>query len=142
MTILEVQPLVLKDVEASFGDDDFRKHLDAVTLTPTSSQTTWSGLGRNTHTDANTATWTCVMSGAQDWDSTQSLSRFLFDHEGETVDFTFRPRSGVGPSFMVQVVITPGAIGGSVNAYAPLSVTLGVNGKPLLVEADPVVPAP
>ena len=48
----------------------------------------------------------------------------------------FTPKNG-GPSFSADVVITPGAIGGAVNAFATTSVTLGCNGKPVLVPAAP-----
>jgi len=109
--------------------------VDQVIFTPSSSSQTWTGLGQNTHTDVSTATWTLGLRYAQDWASATSLSRYLFDNEGDTVSMTFRPKSGAGPSFTAQVVITPGAIGGDVNAYATASVTLGVNGKPQLVPA-------
>lgn len=138
MATLEVQPLVLKDVELIFGDpladDDFRKHASSVTLTPSAEQATWNGLGKNSHTDTATATWTCVIEYVQDWDSADSLSRYLFTNEGTTVQVHFRPRAGTGPSFTANVTITPGAIGGAVNAFATTSVTLGSD-KPQLVPA-------
>jgi len=135
MAVIEVEPLVLKDVTALIGTDDYKKHLDAVTFTPSSSSITWTGLGGNTHTDVNTATWTVVLNYVQDWETADSLSQFLYENEGTTVPMTFHPRSGSGPSFTAQVVITPGAIGGTVNSYATTSVTLGCNGKPVLVPA-------
>jgi hypothetical protein len=140
MTVLEVQPLVLKDVELLIGTgtpDDFRKHVSGVTYTPASSQTTWSGLGLNTHTDAATPTWTVVLDYVQDWTSTSSLSAYLFEHSGEQVAMSFTPTDGVGPSFTSLVTIIPGAIGGQVNAFATTSVTLGSD-KPVLVPALPL----
>lgn len=131
MAILEVKPLVLKDVTATIGTDDFKKHLDQVTLTPSSSTQSWTGLGSNTHTDVATATWTLSLNYVQDWESTESLSRYLHENEGETVAFAFTPKAG-GPSFTTDVVITPGAIGGTVNAFATTSVTLGCS-KPVIV---------
>lgn len=135
MAITEVQPLVLKNVVAEIGTDDFRKHLSKVELTPSSSATSWTGLGLNTHTDQSTATWAANLTYVQDWDTEDSLSRFLFENEGAEVDFTFRPCDGVGPSFTAKLIVIPGAIGGTVNAYAETSVTLGVNGRPELVAA-------
>lgn len=135
MATLEVQPLVLKDVEAIIGTDDFRKHLSGVTFTPTSSTTTWTGLGKNTHTDASIATWVAALAYVQDWDSPASLSRYLYEHEGETVEIEFRPRSGEGPSFTANVTITPGAIGGTVNAFGTATVNLGSD-RPVLVPAS------
>lgn len=137
MAVIEVQPLVLKDVELLFAaaGDDYRKHVSNVTFTPTAAAVTWTGLGLNTHTDQSTATWAVALTYVQDWDSATSLSRYLFDNEGETVTMTFRPRSGAGPSFTAQVIITPGAIGGAVNAFAETTATLGCMEKPALVPA-------
>lgn len=136
MPTLEVQPLVLKDVELILdtAGNDYRKHASGVTFNASSSQTTWTGLGGNTHTDSQTPTWTVTIDYVQDWDSPDSLSRFLYEHEGEEIPVTFRPKSGVGPSFTSNVTIIPGSIGGQVNAYATTSATLGCD-RPVLVPA-------
>lgn len=139
MTVLDINPLVMKNVELLIGSDtpdDFRKHVEQVIFTPTSSSTSWTGLGKNTHTDSSTATWVLALTYAQDWKSAKSLSNYLFDHEGETIPCEFRPLDG-GPSFTADVVITPGAIGGNVNAFATTTVNLGVTGKPVRVPATP-----
>lgn len=135
MAVKEVQPLVMKDVELIIGagTDDYRKHVAQVEMTPSSSAITWTGLGRNSHTAANESSWTLVLRYVQDWDTTDSLSRYLYENEGETVPVEFRPRSGVGPSFEAEMVVIPGAIGGQVNSFAETSVTLGLNGRPTLV---------
>jgi len=134
MAEIAVQPLVLKDVTLSIGADEYQKHVDQVTFTPSASTSTWTGLGGNTHTDVAIATWTLNLNYVQDWETPNSLSQYLMDHEGETVAVTFEPRSTSGPSFTANVVITPGAIGGSANAYATTSVTLGSD-KPVRVPA-------
>lgn len=135
MAIIDVSPLVMRDVNLTIGGlDDFSKHVDAVTFTPTAASITWTGLNKNTHTDVATATWTVVLNYVQDWDTVGSLSNYLFENEGDTVALSFRPRNGVGPSFTVNAVITPGAIGGTVNTFATTSVTLGCD-KPAIVPA-------
>jgi len=139
MAVLDVKPLVMKNVELLLGSgtpDDFRKHVDQVTLTPSSSAITWTGLGGNTVSDVATATWTAVLDYAQDWSSTTSLSQYLHAHEGEHVEVVFAPEDG-GPTFEGVVIITPGAIGGAVNSVATTSVTLGMEGKPTLVPVTP-----
>jgi hypothetical protein len=133
-------PLVLKDVILSIGTDDYRKHVSQVTFTPTASTVTWAGLGGNTCTDVSIATWVCALAFAQDWETPDSLSQYLLEHEGETVPMTFAPRSGSGPTFTADVIITPGAIGGTVNAYGTGTVNLGCDGKPTLVPAAAAVP--
>lgn len=139
MPVIDVDPLVLKDVTMILGDPalgpDFKKHVDSVTFTPASAQVTWTGLGSNTHSDVTTATWTAAINHIQDWETEDSLSRFLYENEGETIPCTFKPRSGSGPSFTADLIITPGAIGGAVNVYAVTTVTLGCKAKPVLVPA-------
>jgi hypothetical protein len=139
MTILEVQPLVLKDVELLIGTgtpDDFRKHVSGVTYTPTAPSNSWTGLGLNTHTDVGTPTWTLDLDYVQDWTSTNSLSLWLFEHKGESHPVVFTPIDGNGPSFSSTVTIVPGAIGGQVNSFATTTVQLGTD-EPILV--PPVV---
>lgn len=137
MVTLDVKPLVMKDVDLTFeaAGDDYRKHCSGVVFTPTANAVTWTGLGENTHTDQSTATWAVAITYVQDWESADSLSRFLYEHEGERVPMTFRPKSGAGASFTADVFVTPGAIGGPVNAFAETTATLGCDGRPKLVPA-------
>jgi hypothetical protein len=132
MTQIDVVPLVLKGVILTLGTDTYERHVDQVTFTPSASSITWTGLDNNSYTDVATATWACGLNYAQDWDTPDSLSQFLYENEGETVSATFSPRSGSGPAFTADLVITPGAIGGTVNAYATASVSLGST-RPVLV---------
>jgi hypothetical protein len=134
MAQIAVVPLVLKDVVMTLGTDTYERAINQVTFTPSASTVTFVGLGGNTHTDATTATWACVLGYVQDWETVDSLSRYLLENEGEEIPATFKPKSGSGPSFTATLVITPGAIGGSVNAYATTTVTLGST-KPVLVPA-------
>lgn len=127
-------PLVMKDVVLTIGTDSFEKHVSAVTFTPSASTVTWQGLSPDaTYTDVTVATWACGLELAQDWDQPTSLCRYLFENEGEHVPATFKPKSGTGPSFAATLIVTPGAIGGTVNAVATQSVTLGCEAKPTLL---------
>lgn len=140
MAVLDIQPLVLKDVVLVLGEggDDFRKHVDQVTFTPSQPTTLkWTGLGKNTHSDrATDVEWTVTLQYAQDWESTASLSRYLYDHgdDIEPIPARFEPKAG-GVGFETEVYPAHGAIGGSVNAFATTSVTLACTGKPALVPA-------
>lgn len=136
--VIDINPLVLKDVVLEIGEHDMRKHVDSVLLQPATSPLTWTGLGKNSHTDPGSETWSAQLSYAQDWETPDSLSRYLFEHSGETVQGTFKPRSGTGPEFAVDLVLVSGAVGGAVNAFATTTVTLGISGRPVLV--DPVIP--
>lgn len=137
MAQIAVSPLVLKDVLLQIGADSYEKHVSNVTFTPSPTVVTWQGLSPDaSFTDTGRASWTVSLTYAQDWDTPNSLSAYLFNHEGDTVEIEFAPRNGVGPSFIADVVITPGAIGGAVNTVSEATVTLGISGKPVLVPGD------
>lgn len=136
MARIQPVPLFLKDVTLEIGTgtpDDFSIGVSSVTFTPTASTVSWTGLGLQTFTETTVATWAVALTYAQDWESTTSLSRYLFEHEGDVVPVTFIPKAD-GPSFTADVSVTPGAIGGTVNSYAETTVTLGST-KPELVPA-------
>ncbi|MGV8851714.1 MAG: hypothetical protein ACOH1M_03990 [Rhodoglobus sp.] len=136
MPIIAVLPIVLKDVVLEIETDDFAAAVSAAVLTPSSSPVVFKGLKAGAvFTDVTAATWTLALTYAQDWVTAGSLSTYLFNNEGAVVDAVLKPQSGSGPSFAVEIVITPGAIGGTVDQTATATVTLGVQGKPTLVPA-------
>lgn len=134
MAVIDVQPIVLRDckltITASATAYEFEKHVSQVEFTPTSSVQTWKGLSPAAVFSAGTsATWTATLAYAQDWETTNSLSKFLYEHEGESLECLFEPKSG-GAGWEATLIITPGAIGGTVDAFAVATVTLGVDGRP------------
>lgn len=137
MAQIDVAPIILRDVLLQFtgvgsetGTGDFEKHVSQVEFTPSSSVQTWKGLNPSAVFSAGTAaTWTCTLSYAQDWETTNSLSQFLYDNEGEEIDVVFEPVTG-GAGWTATIIVQPGSIGGTVDTYATATVTLGVVGKP------------
>lgn len=131
MPAIAVKPRVLKNYLVKIGADSFEKALNSVTLTPSSSTVTFKGGTPDAvFTDQTAPTWTCALSYAQDWETAGSLSVYLLQHEGESVDMEFSPL-GSGPKFKATVIITSGAVGGAIDAFAVATVTLGVQGKPV-----------
>lgn len=139
------RPIVLKDCKLTLtttGDTptpigDFEAQVSAVTFTPNASVSTFQGLTPTaTFSDVAAATWTCDMSYAQDWNTAtdESLSRYLHEHEGERVTAVFEPVTG-DPAVTATLILTPGPIGGTVNAWATGTVRLGVAGKPTVAAA-------
>ena len=136
MSTIAVKPLILKDVLLTIGagtPDEYQKHCSGVQWVPNAAQQTWQGLTPDSaFTDVANATWAVTLNYVQDWETANSLSQYLFEHEGETVEMVFTPVKGTGKkTFTANVTITPGAIGGEVNAYATTSVTLGSD-KPVI----------
>lgn len=137
MAAIAVSPFVLKDVTLQIELDNYEAHVSQVQFDPSSSAVNWKGLTPSSvFSDVSTATWTCTLAYAQDWVTPDSLALYLHEHEGETIDVIFKPRIGTGqPSITAVLIVTPGAIGGTVDQVAVATVTLGVQGKPAIVPA-------
>lgn len=139
MAAVAVAPFVLKDATLLVGTDNYEAHVSQVSFDPTTSTLTWQGLTpAASFSDVSSPSWACTLAYAQDWKTPNSLSRYLYDHQGETVSATFTTNPGAG-AWAVSLIITPGAVGGQVNAYAVATVTLGVSGQPTFT--PPVVVA-
>lgn len=135
MAQIGVQPFTLNNVKLAIDSANYEKHVSQVEFQPQGGVTSWKGLTPDAaFTFAQTPTWQLVLAYAQDWTTPDSLARFLFDHQGETVDATFTPLDG-GPTIGASIVITAGAIGGTVDSVASGTVTLGVNGRPTIAAA-------
>lgn len=135
MAQIGVQPFTLTNVKLAIDSANYEKHVSQVEFQPQGGVTAWKGLTPDAaFTFAQNPTWQLVLAYAQDWTTPDSLARFLFDHQGETVDATFTPLDG-GPAIGASIVITAGPIGGTVDAVAAGTVTLGVNGRPTIAAA-------
>jgi hypothetical protein len=143
MAQIATAPIVLKDARFLVAADSYESAVSGVTFTPSASTVTWKGLTPSSvFTGTSTATWTCELAYAQDWTTTNSLAQYLLANEGKTIVAKFIPQtaaSGTVPTFTATIIITPGAIGGTVDAVATATVTLGVVGRPVLTVA--AVPA-
>lgn len=135
MSQIDVKPIVLRDCTLKVDADNYEKHVSGVTIDPTTGSVNWNGLTPDAAFAFPTATtWAAKLDYAQDWETEDSLSMYLYENEGEQVDMTFEPKAG-GLGWKVTVFIAPGSIGGQVNAVATASVSLGVVGRPTPVPA-------
>lgn len=133
MAAISITPLFMKDVTLTIGTDSYEKHVSGVTLTPSTNTATWKGLSPTaTFTDASQATWMLDLTYAQDWDTADSLSKYLFENQGETKTIVFKPKSANTPAVTVSAIIIPGSIGGQIDSYAESTVSLPVQGQPTL----------
>lgn len=132
MSSIAPTPLSMKDClfQLEAAGDSYEKAITGVTFTPTASPITATAVSPGAvYTDVPSATWVCAVTFLQDWADSDSLARYLFDHEGDTVAATFEPIAG-GATITADLVITPGSIGGDVGTFATSTVNLGVVGKP------------
>lgn len=136
MAIIDSNPRVLRDAILKIGADNYEKHVSAVRFITTSSDVTWTSLSPDTVvTDSTPPTFQCQIDFVQDWETEDSLSRYLWNEQGTTKAVEFVPLRGSG-NFMVtaNLRIKPGSIGGAVGEFATDSVTLGSD-KPVFTTA-------
>lgn len=132
MADIAVQPILMGDATLTFGADGYQAHVSSAVFTPSSSVVVWKGLTPTAKFSFGaSASWTLDLELAQDWATAAALSRYLFENEGETVAVVFEPVDG-GASVSADIIITPGSIGGAVDTVATSTVSLGVQGKPVL----------
>jgi hypothetical protein len=134
MAIIEVKPFIMRNAIVSFGSDDFAKAVSSATLTPAGGTTPFKGLKPSAvFTFPQSVTWTLDLEFAQDWSAETSLSRYLFEHQGETIDATLNAddQTAGTTSWDITVAIAPGAVGGPVDSVATATVSLGVVGAPV-----------
>ncbi|MCS5513996.1 hypothetical protein NY537_14730 [Curtobacterium flaccumfaciens pv. betae] len=130
MAAIAVAPFMMSDATFKVAADNYETSVSSVEFAPTSGQATWKGLTPDAvFTFAQSPTWVCNVGYAQDWENEDSLSRYLFDHSGETISVAFAPVKG-GATIYADVIVVPGSIGGAVDAVAASTVALGVVGKP------------
>jgi hypothetical protein len=135
MAQIAVQPIYLKDVVLTVDGDTYEKHVSGVTFTPSVTSATWKGLEPTAvFTNVGSSTWMIDLAYAQDWNTADSLSAYLFDNEGAEITLSFVPVSG-GGTWSATVIIVPGAVGGAVDSYATSSVSLPVQGRPTFTPA-------
>lgn len=140
MPVVPVVPIVLKDVTLQVDTDNFEMHCSQVQFDPATSMATWKGLTPSAvFTDQAAPTWTATLAYAQDWSTVETLSSYLFAHQGETKPVTFVPDVNSPQAlWAADLIISAGPIGGTVDAFQVGSVTLGVQGKP--TPTYPVIP--
>lgn len=133
MAEIAVQPVILQDMVVKIGADDFAAAVSSAIITPAGSIVTWKGLKpESVHAFPVAPTFTLDLEYAQDWAGTTSLSRYLWDHQGEVIeDVVLEPESGVGTRWTFDMIVATGAVGGAVDTVGTASVSLGISGRPV-----------
>ena len=120
-----VKPFIMRDCLLQVEEDNYEAHVSQVEFSPSSQVVRWKGLTpTSVHAFGTTAEWSCTLAYAQDWSTADSLSEYLHEHEGESVDVIFTPVNG-GRTISATLIVTPGSIGGQVDSVATATVTLG-----------------
>ena len=135
MATPSIQPIILNDVVLVVAADNYEAHVSKVEFVPTTSIVKWKGLApTSVHQFPTSSEWVLNLDYAQDWATANSLSQYLFDNEGTSKVFVFKPKkpaAGTAPTWTATAYVSPGAIGGAIDTVATASVSLGVQGKPV-----------
>ncbi len=127
-------PYSLKNATLSIEADDYTAAVTQVEFTPSTATSTVRTIDGVAHKDQSTSEWTCTIGFIQDLDPS-GLLRYLLDNDGETKSVVFTPTTA-GPSISADLVVSPGAIGGTAGAdLAVASVTL-VSTKPVFTDSS------
>lgn len=139
MAQIAVKPYVLRDCTVNIKDGatdigDFELHVSKVEITPNTAVAVWKGLSpAAVYQDIAPVEWTAGVDYAQDWETTNSWAQYSLANVGKKVTMKFTPKKGSGlKSITVVVTLLPGGIGGSVGTFATGSVSLPVDGQPVL----------
>lgn len=130
-------PQILKTVVFTIDSEDFAPDIVSGRLAhvPGAIQTVRT-LDGVKHQDAEGGTWQLELTAVIDWDSVRpGLARFLFDHDGDTLAFTFKDDTSANsagkPLMTGDLVCVPIAYGGEGNTFATVEVVLPVDGTPV-----------
>lgn len=100
-------------------------------------EATYPTLDGNVASNVGPPTYSLVLRAGQDWSAT-GLARFLWDNEGELLDFSYQAHgagTAAGASTPVvtgQCRAVPGNYGGEVGTFAEIEVSLPCAAKPTL----------
>lgn len=123
--IIPTEPLFLADCLVTLGTDNYQAAISSAAFTPSPpAPVVFKGLTPTAKwTRQGLADWTCDLTFVQDPDTETSLSNYLHDHEGETIEAVFEPNNG-GASFAATLNIVAGAIGGAVETWGTSTVSM------------------
>lgn len=133
MTLVQLAaPFAMNNATLTIGTDSFE--VSSAKFAPAPSIGKIPTIGGRTIKVAGSSDWTLAVGFGQDLKSANSLSKYLHANEGDVVTAVLSPQgAAVGdPTVTAEVTLVPGEIGGDANAPAMTTVTLEVNGAPVL----------
>lgn len=126
-----------KNLQFTLGTDTYEMHVSSIDWTPASSAVQWQGGTPDaSFTDSSAPTWTANVTGAQDWETPDSLANFLLEHAGEQIPAKYKPDAAGDFEISATITIVPPKIGGAVGAFPEFTVAMGST-KPVVT---PLIP--
>lgn len=144
----DVKPLFVRWIKLTIEDDDAVSHDFQCAITQAGLTSTGGDpvslntlCPEGTFSENTERTWQLTITAAQDVESAESLMLFLLEHEGETAEFTYYPKTDksgtpVGRGFTGTVTLAPPDNVGNATSgtYATFTATLPLQGKYAMID--------
>lgn len=135
MVTINASPYLTLASGASFGDDDYHGHLSQFEFQPNQPRTSVTDISGKITNFGGKSGYVLALSIFQDWATANSLSAYLFEHDGEDVTASIQVPGG---TWSATVVCAAPHIGGTGNQPAVSKLSLQVKGKPTFTpDPDP-----
>lgn len=128
MTTITAEPYLTLAAAASVGTDDYHAHISQFEFQPTQPTSTVTDISGTVTNFGGKSGYVLALGIFQDWATANSLSSYLFAHDGEDVEASIDVPGGV---WAATVVCAAPHIGGTGNQAAVSQLTLQVKGKPV-----------
>lgn len=131
MAKIAAKPVLFK-APVSVGTDEYTAHLSRAEFVPTQPSASFTALDGTVTNFGGDSSYVLELAGAQDYETVDGLSMYLFEHDGEdiTVSFEFGGKTWTG-----TVIAAAVNIGGTINQPALFTKQLQVKGKPTYTPA-------
>lgn len=80
--------------------------------------------------DDEAAGWVLAITSIQDFTDPAGFTNYMFDNQGDTVPFVWKPTAAATPTWSGTLIVWPAEIGGDVNKRLESEQELRLTGKP------------
>jgi len=127
MATIAAKPYLTLAAEASLGTDDYHAHISQFEFQPAQPTASITDINGEVTKFGGKSGYVLALGVFQDWKTANSLSTYLFEHDGEDATASIAVPGG---TWSATVVCAAPHIGGTGNQPAVSQLTLQVKGKP------------
>lgn len=128
MSVIGLQPIMLKDATFAVESDDYSSSIMEATFVP-QVEWMWSDRLSSSVPVFGRVRWVCQLGFVQDLTTPGALSLYLISNAATTKTITFTPVAD-GPTVTAEALIVPAQVGGVPNQQMTAQVILPLFGEP------------
>lgn len=133
-TVQDFEAKTLTSLSCVLDGTEFAEAVASVRFTPAQSTNTWKGgTPAAVFSSITKPVYSCAMKVGQDYDDAASLTNYLMEHAGESVEAVFSFNSGA--TITATLLLAAPEIGGDIDAVLDTTITHGVSGVPVITPA-------